>query len=125
MTANRQTIRQEFNREMTKARERITSSANGEIGWLLNFIQRDLDTLTPSEWLVLAYEVASFTEVDFSQKHVFPVVSSNGWSVQALPGETHQYTLPSARRRSIFKARFGAIWRHCGPTPLHRSPFRI
>ena len=35
MTLNRQAIRQEFNREMTKARERITTTANGEIGWLV------------------------------------------------------------------------------------------
>ena len=97
MTLNRQAIRQEFNREMTKARERITTTANGEIGWLVQFIQLDLDTLTPSEWMVLAYEVASFTEVDFSQKHVFPVVSSCGWSVQALPGETHRVHPPESQ----------------------------
>jgi hypothetical protein len=97
MTLNRQAIRQEFIREMTKARERITTTPHGEVGWLVNFIQRDLDTLTPSEWLVLAYEVASFTEADFSQKHILPVVSSSGWSVQALPGETQRYTLPSRK----------------------------
>jgi hypothetical protein len=97
MTLNRQAIRQEFNREMTKARERIMTTANGEIGWLVQFIQLDLDSLTPSEWMVLAYEVASFAETDFSQKHILPVVSSSGWSVQALPGETQRYTLPSRK----------------------------
>jgi hypothetical protein len=114
MTLNRQAIRQEFHREMTKARERITTTANGEIGWLVQFIQRDLDILTPSEWMVLAYEVASFTEVDFSQKHVFPIVSSCGWSVQALPGETHQYTLPSRKEavhlQGTIRGYLEALW---------------
>ena len=54
MTLNRQAIRQQFDREMKKARERITTTLNGEIGWLVEFIQRDLDALTPSEWMVLA-----------------------------------------------------------------------
>jgi len=103
MTLNRQAIRQEFNREMTKARERIKGAGNGEIGWLVNFIQLDLDTLTPSEWMVLAYEVATFTEVDFSQKHVFPVVSSCGWSVQALPGDTQHHTLPSRKEAAYLQ----------------------
>lgn len=114
MTLNRQAIRQEFNREMTKARERITTTVNGEIGWLVQFIQLDLDFLTPSEWMVLAYEVASFTEVDFSQKLVFPVVSSCGWSVQALPGETQQYTLPSrkeaAHLQGTIRGYLEALW---------------
>ena len=36
-----------FHGEMKKARERILTTADGEVGWLLKFIQTDLDTLTP------------------------------------------------------------------------------
>ena len=97
MTLDRQTIRQQFHREMTKARERITTTPNGEIGWLVHFIQLDLDALTPSEWLVLAYEVASFAEADGQDRHAMPIVSASGWSVQAMPGEMLEYTLPSRK----------------------------
>ncbi len=128
MTLNRQTIRQQFNREMTKARERITATPDGEIGWLVNFIQLDLDALTPSEWMVLAYEVASFTEVDFSQKQVFPVVSSCGWTVQALPGETQQYTLPSrkeaAHLQGTIRGYLEALWTN-GVAPIIFSDLTV
>ena len=85
MTLNRQAIRQQFDGEMNKARERITTTPNGEIGWLVNFIQLDLDILTPSEWMVLAYEVASFAEAYGPDRHALPIASASGWSVQAIP----------------------------------------
>jgi hypothetical protein len=82
---------------MKKARERITTTPNGEIGWLVNFIQLDLDILTPSEWMVLAYEVASFAEADGPDRHALPIASASGWSVQAIPDEMLEYTLPSRK----------------------------
>ena len=97
MTLNRRVIQQQFDREMTKARERITTTSNGAIGWLVNFIQLDLDTLTPSEWMVLAYEVASFAEAESPGTHTMPIVLASGWSVQAIPGEILHYTLPSRK----------------------------
>ena len=97
MTLNPRAIQQQFDREMKKAWERITTTSNGEIGWLVNFIQFDLDALTPSEWMVLAYEVASFAEADSSDTHAMPIVLASGWSVQAIPGETLHYTLPSRK----------------------------
>jgi hypothetical protein len=97
MTLNRQAIRQEFNREMKKARERITTTPNGEIGWLVNFIQLDLESFTPSEWMVLAYEVASFAEANGPDRHALPIASASGWTVQAILGETLEYTLPSRK----------------------------
>ena len=96
-TPNRKAIQQQFNREMTKAWERITTTQQGEIGWLVSFIQRDLDALTPSEWMVLAYEVASFTEGAGFDRHMPPLASASGWSVQVIPGETESYTLPSRK----------------------------
>ena len=97
MTLNRQAIRQQFDRELNKARERIATTPNGEIGWLVQFIQRDLDALTPSEWMVFAYEVASFAEADGPDRHALPTASASGWTVQAIPGETLEYTLPSRK----------------------------
>ena len=97
MTSNRRAIRQQFDAEMTKAWERVTTTANGEIGWIVNFIQLDLEALTPSEWMVLAYEVASFVEADVPDRHALPIALSSGWSVQAIPGETLHYTLPSRK----------------------------
>ena len=97
MTVNRQAIRKEFDREMTKATERLMTTANGEIGWIVNFIQLDLEALTPSEWMVLAYEVASFVDADAPGRDALPIALSSGWSVQAIPGEALYYTLPSRK----------------------------
>ena len=116
MTLDRQTIRQQFHREMTKARERITTTPNGEIGWLVHFIQLDLDALTPSEWLVLAYEVASFAEADSPGTHTMPIVLASGWSVQAIPGETLHYTLPSRKEavqlQGTIRGYLEHLWAH-------------
>jgi hypothetical protein len=116
MTLNRQAIRQQFNREMTKARERITTTPNGEIGWLVNFIQLDLDALTPSEWMVLAYEVASFAEADGPDRHAMPIASASGWSMQAIPGETLEYTLPSRKEamqlQRTIRGHLEHLWKH-------------
>jgi len=116
MTLNRQAIRQQFDREMTKARERITTRPNGEIGWLVHFIQIDLDALTPSEWMVLAYEVASFAEADGPDRHAMPIASASGWSVQAIPGETLEYTLPSRKEamqlQRTIRGHLEHLWQH-------------
>ena len=116
MTLNRQAIRQQFDREMKKARERITTTPNGEIGWLVNFIQRDLDALTPSEWMVLAYEVASFAEADGPDRHAMPIASASGWTVQAIPGETLEYTLPSRKEamqlQRTIRGHLEHLWQH-------------
>ena len=78
--------------------------------------------------MVLAYEVASFTEVDFSQKQVFPVVSSCGWTVQALPGETQQYTLPSrkeaAHLQGTIQGYLEALWTN-GVAPIIFSDLTV
>ena len=116
MTLNRQAIRQQFDREMKKARERITTTANGEIGWLVQFIQIDLDALTPSEWMVLAYEVASFAEAYGPDRHTLPIISSSGWAVQAMPGETLEYTLPSRKEamqlQRTIRGHLEHLWQH-------------
>jgi len=116
MALNRRDIQRQFHREMAKARERITATSNGEIGWLINFIQLDLDRLTPSEWMVLAYEVASFAEGDGPDRHMLPIASGSGWSMQAIPGETMQCTLPSRKEATqlqrTIRDHLEHLWNH-------------
>jgi hypothetical protein len=78
MSQNRQAIRQQFDREMAKAWQRINATPNGEIGWLVNFIQLDLDIFTPSEWMVLAYEIARFAQADGPDKHTMSLAVASG-----------------------------------------------
>ena len=128
MTLNRQAIRQQFDREMKKARERITTTANGEIGWLVQFIQRDLEALTPSEWMVLAYEVASFAEAEGPNRHALPVAIASGWTVQAIPGETLEYTLPSRKEamhlQVTIRGHLEQMWQH-GVAPITFSDLTL
>jgi hypothetical protein len=94
MTIDRAAIFEQFYGEMKKARERILTTADGEVGWLLKFIQTDLEALTPSEWMVLAFEVASFVD-DVANRHGEEIATEGGWSVQSIPGERFRGTIPS------------------------------
>ena len=94
MPVDRVGLYEQFHGEMKKARERILASADGEVGWLLKFIQTDLDTLTASEWTVLAFEIASFVD-DVGVRRGAEIATEAGWSVRALPGEGFRGTLPS------------------------------
>ena len=85
----------QFGLELTKAQERILSTSDGEVGWLLRFVQCDLESLTPSEWMVWAYEVASFADFSPGIRSMPRVLSESGWSVEAIPGEAKWYSLPS------------------------------
>ena len=88
----------------------------GRLAGSCNFIQLDLDILTPSEWMVLAYEVASFTEADGPGTHAMPIASASGWSVQAIPGETLEYTLPSRKEamqlQRTIRGLLEHLWEH-------------
>jgi hypothetical protein len=94
MPGDRAAIYDQFHGEMTKARERILTTADGEVGWLLKFIQTDLDTLTASEWMVLAFEIASFVD-DVANRRGADIATEAGWSVRSIPGEGARGTLPS------------------------------
>ncbi|MFO0721721.1 MAG: hypothetical protein U0319_13355, partial [Nitrospira sp.] len=95
MTIDRAAIFEQFYGEMKKARERILTTVDGEVGWLLKFIQTDLEALTPSEWMVLAFEVASFVD-DVANRHGEEIATEGGWSVQSIPGERFRGTIPSS-----------------------------
>jgi hypothetical protein len=116
MIPTRQEVRQQFDREMKRAWERITTTPNGTIGWLVNFIQLDLDSLTPSEWMIIAYEVASFAEGASLEKHSLLIASASGWSVQAVPHEMLEYTLPSRQEaiqlQRTIRGRLNHLWQH-------------
>lgn len=94
MPVNRAAIYDQFYSEMKKARERILSTTDGEVGWLLKFIQTDVEALTPSEWMVLAFEVASFVD-DIANRRGDEIATEGGWSVQSAPGEKFCGTIPS------------------------------
>lgn len=83
--------------EMKKALQRIREGADGEVGWLTRFVQTDLEALSPSEWMVLAYEVATFAATGASGAKMLPIVGQqeNGWSVQVLPPTAWHWSLPS------------------------------
>ncbi len=116
MSQNRQAIRQQFDREMAKAWQRINATPNGEIGWLVNFIQLDLDIFTPSEWMVLAYEIARFAQAEGPDKHTMSLAVASGWSVQAIPGVTLEYTLPSRKEamqlQRTIRGHVEQLWKH-------------
>lgn len=128
MTLNRQAIQEEFDCEMRKARARVMGNPDGEVGWLVNFIQLDLDAFTPSEWMVLAYEVASFAEAESHGKHSIPIAVASGWSVQVIPGETLEYTLPSRKEaiqlQRTIRSHLEQMWQH-GIAPVTFSDLTI
>src|SRR6476659_5034050 len=128
MSPTRRDIKAEFEQELEKAWQRITANPNGSIGWLIDFLQRDLDTLTPSEWMVVAYEVASFGEEASPDKYSMPTASLRGWSVQAILHEAVQYTLPSRNEaiglQRTIRHHLEQLWEH-GVAPVTFSALTL
>lgn len=128
MSPGRKEIKQEFQRELDKAWERVTAHSTGPIGWLLDFIQRDLDALTPSEWMVIAYEVAAFGEEANPGTDAIPTAAASGWSVQAIPHETLFYTLPSRKEamhlQTLIRGHLEHLWEH-GVAPVTFSDLTL
>ncbi len=94
MTAKRNPIREQFRQEWKKANERIQTTPDGMVGWVIRFLQTDLEGLTPSEWTVLAFEVASFVD-DLTDQYGGIVATESGWAVQAVPEGSKHERLPS------------------------------
>lgn len=121
MSHRRQDVKQQFDQEMRKAWIRVTNTPDGAIGWLVKFIQLDLEELTPSEWMVIAYEVASFVEAAGPEKRSLPLASASGWSVQAVPHDTLEYTLPNRKDaigiQQTIRAHLEHLWEH-GIAPI-------
>ncbi len=128
MSRVRQGVKAQFQRELEKAWQRVTSNYNGAIGWLIDFLQLDLDVLTPSEWMVVAYEVAGFGEEAHPDKYAMPTASASGWSVQAIPNETLHYTLPSRKEaiqlQTTIRDQLKQLWEH-GLAPITFSDLTL
>ena len=122
MPVDRVAIHDQFFGEMKKARERILTTADGEVGWLLKFIQTDLDTLTASEWMVLAFEIASFVD-DVAKRRGADIATEAGWSVRSIPGEGFRGTLPSRGEAKEIQTMVLTVLRSYGtpPSPPLRS----
>jgi hypothetical protein len=97
MTIDRAAIFEQFYGEMKKARERILTTADGEVGWLLKFIQTDLEALTPSEWMVLAFEVASFVD-DVANRHGEEIATEGGLERPIYPRREVSWHYSKPRR---------------------------
>ncbi len=128
MGMTRRDIKEEFEQELEKAWQRVTSNPNGSIGWLIHFLQLDLDTLTPSEWMVVAYEVASFGEEASPHTYSMPTASLGGWSVQAIPHETVHFTLPTRKEaidlQRTIRHHLDQLWEH-GVAPVTFSDLTL
>jgi hypothetical protein len=92
-----QQTHREFWNEIRRAWQRITGTPGGPMGWILNFAQRDLEPLVPSEWNLLAFEVAAFA-FQFPVSAWGNLSQEDVWSVRLFHGEQHLVaSLPSRK----------------------------
>ena len=75
---------QDFQVEYQKAMERIQTMPDGAVGWVLRFLQTDLEALTPTEWTLVAFEVAAFVD-ETGERYGGMVAPESGWSVEGVP----------------------------------------
>jgi len=94
MSAEGKPLRDQFYQEQKRAIERIQATPDGIVGWVIRFLQTDLEALTPSEWTVLAFEVASFVD-DLTDHYGGIVATEDGWAIQGVPDGSKHYRLPS------------------------------
>jgi hypothetical protein len=114
MTAKGNPMREGFHQERKKAEERIHRTPDGVVGWIIRFLQTDLEALTPSEWTVLSFEVASFVH-DIGDRYGGFVATESGWAVEAVPhGDVHE-RLPSRQEALTLQqsllAQLDAYWK--------------
>ena len=87
---------QEFQQEYQKAIERIRTIPDGAVGWVLRFLQTELQALTPTEWTLLVFEVAAFVD-DVAGRYGGMVAPESGWSVEGVPHAKIFQTIPSRK----------------------------
>ena len=102
MSAQRKAA-QEFQQEYQKAIERIRTMADGAVGWVLKFLQTDLETLTPTEWTLVAFEVAAFVD-ETGDRYGGMVAPESGWSVEGVPNAENYQTIPSRKEAQDIQA---------------------
>ena len=86
----------EFQVEYEKAMERIQTMPDGAVGWMLRFLQTDLEALTPTEWTLVAFEVAAFVD-ETGERYGGMVAPESGWSVEGVPHAKNYQTIPSRK----------------------------
>jgi hypothetical protein len=82
--------------EYEKAMERIQTMPDGAVGWMLRFLQTDLEALTPTEWTLVAFEVAAFVD-ETGERYGGMVAPESGWSVEGVPHAKNYQTIPSRK----------------------------
>ncbi len=87
---------QDFQLEYQKAIERIRSMPDGAVGWVLKFLQMELEALTPTEWTLVAFEVAAFVD-ETGDRYGGMVAPESGWSVEGVPNAKNYQTIPSRK----------------------------
>ncbi len=83
---------QDFQQEYQKAIERIRSMPDGAVGWVLKFLQMELEALTPTEWTLVAFEVAAFVD-ETGDRYGGMVAPESGWSVEGVPNAKNYQTI--------------------------------
>ncbi len=95
---------QQFQHEYDKAIERIRTMPDGVVGWVIRFLQTDLEALTPTEWTLVAFEVASFVD-DATHRYGGLMGIESGWSVEGVPEATIFQTIPSRKEALEIQAK--------------------
>jgi len=87
---------QDFHQEYQKAIERIRTMQDGAVGWVLTFLQTNLEALTPTEWTLVAFEIAAFVD-ETGDRFGGMVAPESGWSVEGVPNAKNYQTIPSRK----------------------------
>ncbi|MGB2726234.1 MAG: hypothetical protein WBC46_16845, partial [Nitrospira sp.] len=64
--------------------------------WMLRFLQTDLEALTPTEWTLVAFEVAAFVD-ETGERYGGMMAPESGWSVEGVPHAKNYQTIPSRK----------------------------
>ncbi len=93
-----------FWQEIRRAWQRIVSTTGGPIGWILNFVQHDLEALAPSEWNLLAFDVAALS-FKFPTEGWGNLDQEDVWSIRLFREERHLLaSLPSRKEGQELQA---------------------
>jgi hypothetical protein len=93
---------QDFQQEYQKAIERIRTMPDGAVGWVLKFLQTELEALTPTEWTLVAFEVAAFVD-ETGERFGGMVAPESGWSVEGVPTRRTIRRYPVAKKPRTFR----------------------
>jgi hypothetical protein len=67
------------------------------------FLQTELEALTPTEWTLVAFEVAAFVD-ETGDRYGGMVAPESGWSVEGVPHAKNYQTIPSRKEAQDIQA---------------------